>query len=647
MNLVESALKYASIGWKVFPLIEGTKHPATKNGFKDATVDENIIRRWWTQNNKYNIGIASESIGFVLDIDKKKDKNGFLTLADIECGNDDLPPTVTQVTVSGGQQRLFKLPIGITIPCDRDGLGIGLDVRSSGGYIVAPPSYLHKSSDYEYEGNYEWIEDQSPFDFKLAELPEWMIKLCINNKKDKKPLIVPDKIKDGSRNDILFKFASKLRGTGMKYDEILSATMTMNERCVSPLNNKEIETLVSSSCKYEADDLKWDKTKTGLKPTVRNIINLLKTKYPKNIKYNTFSAISDIDGNPVVDEDLKSIKNWLIFNHNIEPTMQHIDEAVDMVALDNQYHPIRDYLNNLRWDGVKRLDSWMNKYLGVEDNNYTREISKILLIAACARVFNPGCKYDHMVIFESKQGAGKQRVLEALGGDWYAEVSLIDTDKDTVQKMLGGWIIEVAEMRFIRTKAAEAVKAFITTRVDKVRFAYGRKTCPYPRQSVFVGTWNPDSNGYLNDETGNRRFCPIHIGDTIDVDGVKNNRDQLFAEALIEYRNGHPIYIKDDIVSEGMAESQSKSEIIDDWSIQIESSINGTLLDLPDKVTSLDIFLRCLGGSIKEFNHGTSIRIGKCLAFLGCKRVGVSTIGGKKARFFDISNLRKQAVWSE
>jgi predicted P-loop ATPase len=224
---------------------------------------------------------------------------------------------------------------------------------------------------------------------------------------------------------------------------------------------------------------------------------------------------------------------------------------------------------------------------------------------------------------------------------------LVDADKDTVQKMMGGWIIEVAEMRFIRSKASEPVKAFLTTRFDRVRFAYGRKTGTYPRQSVFVGTWNPDSTGYLNDETGNRRFCPVRLGDKIDVDSIQKFKDQLFAEALIEYRNGYPIFLNDEMVSGGMLESQADSEVVDDWAVQIENCSNGSLNDLPDNVTALDIYVKCLGGIVRDFNNGTSARIGKCLVFLGCKRVGVKTIGGRKARYFNIQNLRKQVQWSE
>lgn len=175
MTLLESALKYASIGWPVFPCVPKWKTPACRNGFHDATTDQKKITDWWTKNPEYNIGVRCGSQGakiLCLDIDCKKDKNGFLWLK----YQDTFIATAEQDTPSKGKQFMFQMPEE-HIKSSSDELAVGVDIRADGGYFVAPPSVIVKRDGYDYSGQYEWISDQSPFEIKIPNTPEWLLDL--------------------------------------------------------------------------------------------------------------------------------------------------------------------------------------------------------------------------------------------------------------------------------------------------------------------------------------------------------------------------------------------------------------------------------------------------------------------------------------
>jgi predicted P-loop ATPase len=212
-------------------------------------------------------------------------------------------------------------------------------------------------------------------------------------------------------------------------------------------------------------------------------------------------------------------------------------EAVECVARRYRFHPVRDYLRGLAWDGTPRLDALFASYFGALAGDYATKVARIFLIGAVARVRAPGCKNDTMLVLEGAQGAGKTRVTRTLfGGDWYAEAMESPASKDFYQSLQGRWGVEIGEMESFSKAEVNKVKQAISAQDDTFRPSYGRYARKFPRQCVFIGTTNDDH--YLRDHTGGRRFLPIKVAGSIDVDAVARDRDQLWAEAFHLYSTG-------------------------------------------------------------------------------------------------------------
>jgi predicted P-loop ATPase len=239
---------------------------------------------------------------------------------------------------------------------------------------------------------------------------------------------------------------------------------------------------------------------------------------------------------PLSSEDVSQLQEWLQYLGLPKIGRETVLQAIELRAHERAFHPVRDYLEGLKWDRQERIEKWLSTYLGAEPTPYTLAIGRMFPTAAVARIYEPGCTADYVIVLEGAQGSGKSRAVAALGGLWFSD-SLPDVtrDKEAAQHLRGKWIIEISELSALRRAEADALKSFISRPVERYRPPYGRIEVIEPRQCIFIGTTNRAT--YLSDDTGGRRFWPVKVG-KIDVDALAKDRDQLFAEAVAAYRNG-------------------------------------------------------------------------------------------------------------
>lgn len=220
-------------------------------------------------------------------------------------------------------------------------------------------------------------------------------------------------------------------------------------------------------------------------------------------------------------------------------------DANDLAASQLRFHPVRDYLESLQWDGVPRLDTLLVDYLGARDTELTRLMTRKHLAAAVARVMRPGVKYDYVLTLIGPEGIGKSTLIRILAGEWFDDSLTSIEGKDGMEQVRGKWLIEFGELTNYKRSTSEAYKAFISKQSDSYRPAYGRKTETYPRQCVFFATTNEAA--FLKGDTGNRRFWPVHCDADLHAKDVWTDlvgeRDQIWAEAMSVYRSGETLYL--------------------------------------------------------------------------------------------------------
>ena len=295
------------------------------------------------------------------------------------------------------------------------------------------------------------------------------------------------------------------------------------------------------------------------------------------------------------------------------------------------YHPVRNYLNDLpEWDGIERLSHWLQDYCGVEAQNddhdqYIQQVARRWMISAVARIMRPGCKADGVLILEGKQGALKSTTLRVLSGsEWFGDSLPSLHSKDASDYLRGKWIVEMAELSNINKSEVEVVKAFIAREEERFRPAYGRHEITYPRQCVFAGSTN--KTDYLRDETGNRRFWPVRVGDKCDVEGLREDRDQIWSEAVTAFKAGEVWWLTGE--AERIAKQQQEERVSQDaW--------EGTILQYLEarmEVSLTEIAVNALGIETGRVDRASSNRITAILAINGWRRSGQFTSGENKGR---------------
>lgn len=308
------------------------------------------------------------------------------------------------------------------------------------------------------------------------------------------------------------------------------------------------------------------------------------------------------------DEHIAVLKYYFVRTYAIQPSDPMLIQLLQLQSRKNIVNPIKDWLLKIQWDGVNRLDSWLHQYTSALLNPYTSQVGRILICGAVRRILEPGCKYDYMVILEGEQGTMKSTLFEVLGGDFYISLSFGHHEKEIVENIQGAWFIEIADMNGFKKQEIEWLRAFLTRRSDRCRLPYARNSGDFKRQNIFVATTNPSGdNEYLKDDTGNRRFLPITTG-KLDIDGLKEVRDQLFAEAVAKRQD--LLYLDKD--GEDIAQVERiKREETDIWTIPIRE-----WLKTKDAVNT-GMVLEGLHIDIARASFYDKIRVGKVMKKLG------------------------------
>lgn len=301
-------------------------------------------------------------------------------------------------------------------------------------------------------------------------------------------------------------------------------------------------------------------------------------------------------GAELSDKDDLALKHYLACHYRFEPSKETCFEAHTLLAHQNRFHPVKKYLEGLEWDGVTRLDNWlMDAFQATGPRPYLQAVGRKALCAAVARIYEPGCKFDYMMVLEGNQGEGKSLALSRLvGASWFTD-SLGDIhNKDVVDQMIGKWLIEAGELDSIRGREVEAVKAFISRQVDRVRLSYARRAEDFPRQCIFIGSTNDQE--YLTDETGNRRYWPVKVGRARQR-WLREHRDQLWAEARFRYELGEKLYLSKELEAVARNEQEKRYEV-DDWEARIKKIVE----DDPSAVhTTTDLWRALHDGMVSGF----------------------------------------------
>jgi predicted P-loop ATPase len=586
------ALELAAHGYRVHPLND--RKAILVDWPNLATTDPATIWKWWHEYPDANIGIGTGWTVFILDIDPKN--GGHISLAELEAKYGKLPNTLRVRTPSGGTHYYFLYPPNLKITNSTSAIAPGIDIRGWHGLAVAPPSVrLATGAPYTWDvpTGVDW------WDVVVAPCPLWLRSLILKAKAGRsgkvkafRNLKAGEIVPEGSRHEAMLAYAMGLRKMGGDSVSILPKLLAwVDEHCPgaalahsiqmaqSMMNYQTLDeeaedkkekansTFVEADEEVGADDgpdldyidkLDRGEKGTSILHTIKNVHLILKTSplWHRGIAFDEFynrAKITRDIGAELLREgqeigDAQITKTRLILNQKVGEDFGKmlVYEAMLAVAHDRTFHPVRDYLNGLIWDGTPRVGHWLTTYLGAEANDYTSAVGQAFLVSAVARVMQPGCEIDGALVLEGTQGLGKSAAVKALMAkpEWIGTLKADLARPDTLLNLHGQWFVELQEMVHARKSEVDELKGFLTETADRVRSPYGILDKRYPRQSVFFGGTNNDC--YLKDVTGNRRFWPVACSDVItnrdgsfvDRDGLVRDRDQIWAEVYQMFQDG-------------------------------------------------------------------------------------------------------------
>ena len=576
--------------WPVFPCNYKKEPLCGKGGFHNATKDAEQIKAWWQEYPAALTGMPTGKVTgvVVIDIDNKDGKNGSQELERLEAEFGKLPETPLAETMTGGFHHYFRYPDNVhSVKSTTDKIAKGVDSRADGGYAVIPPS-----------PGYDWLV--SPDDCDYAPLPQWLWKWLV--------ILAPETPRPGGK--------------------VKHADTAMLESALKHLSPDDYETWVyvgmalqtvdgfdlweqwsQQSDKYKPGDCKkkwssfnpngngravdlsyvldnakrngWNApqiiTQTDEAPRIPKAelcYQWVKQKFDGRLKYDEFATRhlirSGDEWRPLTDDhDTFLVKSAAADGKSFSYEM--MNRTVMMVAKEHTFHPVREFLDALEWDGEYRLNDLLCRYFGADDCDLHAAYSRKFIVSAVARIYEPGVKSDAMLVLEGGQGIGKSTACEIIGCGYFSDhlPPLKYGAKEAQQAIAGAWVVEIPELSALSKAEESAVKSFLSTTVDRYRPPYGRHLVERPRQTVFIGTTN--EVGYLTDATGNRRFWCVECP-RIDMPSLRRDIHQIIAEAVVAYRAKEPWHLSPDEEAQ-RHEANKLREEIDPWHEDVENYV--------------------------------------------------------------------------
>jgi predicted P-loop ATPase len=377
-----------------------------------------------------------------------------------------------------------------------------------------------------------------------------------------------------------------------------------------------------------------------VKPVLANAITALRgaPEWAGVLTYNEFAHFTVLQKPaPWMKPDVEVSADWTpnddtlttewLHHQGIFVSVDVTGQAVEAVAREHRFHPVRAYLKDLTWDGKHRLESWLPDYLGVDPSPYAAAVGSRWMISAVARVFEPGCKADCCLILEGEQGIRKSTALRVLAQPWFTDEIADIGSKDAALQTRGVWVIEIAELDSMSRSDIGKIKAFMSRMTDRFRPPYGKRPIDSPRQCVFAGSVNHGT--YLRDETGGRRFWPVKCeAPVIDVDALAEVRDQLWAEATYLYFDGKPWWLDSVSLNREAAEEQADRYEGDPWDELILE-----WADLRESVSIAEVLTNCLEKKKDMWTQWDRNRVARCLRAHGWTRYRVGVRGSRDWRY--------------
>jgi len=551
-SLYSRALQFAVAGYSVIP-VGKDKKPLLNSWKKYQTTPatEEEIEKWWEMWPDANIGIVTGKVSGIsvidLDTQGKKETATSITL---------FPATFTVRTGNGGYHLYYQYQKGLTVSANAYPQYPGLDIRSDGGFVVAP----YSTTDYLKDGKrvggeYSIIENMEPVPFPIK---------MFASGKGKRTLSSKIGVGKGGRNDSITSFIGQLLHSAPETEwesEVWPAVERANRTYSPPLPPTELRTSFESIVKKEqarrqslilspiqmedGEDLiiRLEKNSNGVPyKDMANVLNVLSQHpyYKDAIRYNEFRQEIEYNNKPLEDGDLVKIQFFMqktVGLRNISKEAVHA--AVTHYANQNSYDEAKDWLVSLEWDGTPRLANWLTQATGVEDDDYHAGIGAQWFMGMVRRIMEPGSTFDYVLLLIGGQGIGKTSFFRILGGPWYKSYTGQMDNKDFYLALRGAMIVDLDEGAALYRSEAIKIKSIITETHDEYRAPYDRVMKKYPRRFVFSMSTN-DTQPF-RDMTGNRRYWVVELNERVNFEWLTENRAQLFAEGFHNWKHKIPV----------------------------------------------------------------------------------------------------------